>query len=124
MDLNLVRVFVAIYETRSVSGAAARLFITQPSASYALARLRAETGNELFKRSRKGCWQHRPPASCMTYSRNHLAGLKRRWRIRVTFPRTDPFTHFVLPFPTSANFCCCPGWSGTCATWPLTCSWK
>jgi len=54
MDLNLVRVFIAIYETRSVSGAANRLFITQPSASYALSRLRAETGNELFQRSRKG----------------------------------------------------------------------
>ncbi|WP_380182255.1 LysR family transcriptional regulator [Kalamiella sp. sgz302252] len=54
LDLNLVRVFTAIYETRSVSGAADRLFITQPSASYALARLRSETNDELFKRSRKG----------------------------------------------------------------------
>lgn len=54
LDLNLVRVFTAIYETRSVSGAADRLFITQPSASYALARLRNETNDELFKRSRKG----------------------------------------------------------------------
>lgn len=54
LDLNLVRVFTAIYETRSVSGAANRLFITQPSASYALSRLRSETNDELFKRSRKG----------------------------------------------------------------------
>lgn len=54
LDLNLVRVFTAIYETGSVSGAADRLFITQPSASYALARLRNETNDELFKRSRKG----------------------------------------------------------------------
>lgn len=54
LDLNLVRVFTAIYETRSVSGAADRLYITQPSASYALARLRHETSDELFKRSRKG----------------------------------------------------------------------
>lgn len=54
LDLNLVRVFTAIYETRSVSGAADRLYITQPSASYALARLRNETSDELFKRSRKG----------------------------------------------------------------------
>lgn len=54
LDLNLVRVFTAIYETRSVSGAANRLYITQPSASYALARLRNETNDELFKRSRKG----------------------------------------------------------------------
>lgn len=62
MDLNLVRVFIAIYETQSVSGAAARLFITQPSASYALARLRDETGNVLFQRSRKGM-QPTPVAS-------------------------------------------------------------
>ncbi|WP_338559946.1 LysR family transcriptional regulator [Erwinia sp. E_sp_B04_7] len=54
MDLNLVRVFTAIYETRSVSGAAERLFITQPSVSYALSRLRNETSDELFKRSRAG----------------------------------------------------------------------
>ncbi|WP_073980911.1 MULTISPECIES: LysR family transcriptional regulator [unclassified Erwinia] len=53
-DLNLVRVFTAIYETRSVSGAANRLYITQPSASYALAKLRDETNDELFKRSRSG----------------------------------------------------------------------
>ena len=37
VDLNLVRVFVAVYETGSVSAAAARLNVTQPSVSHALA---------------------------------------------------------------------------------------
>ncbi|AJA14078.1 hypothetical protein RPPX_12220 [Pseudomonas putida S12] len=35
IDLNLVRVFVTIFETGSVSGAAERLHVTQPSVSYA-----------------------------------------------------------------------------------------
>ena len=34
LDLNLIRVFVAIYETRSVTHAAERLDVTQPTISY------------------------------------------------------------------------------------------
>lgn len=53
-DLNLVRVFITIYETGSVSGAAERLHISQPSVSYALSRIRQLLGEPLFKRSRDG----------------------------------------------------------------------
>lgn len=54
IDLNLIRVFVTIFETGSVSGAAERLHITQPSVSYALSRLRTLLDDPLFKRSRDG----------------------------------------------------------------------
>lgn len=54
IDLNLVRVFVTIFETGSVSAAAERLHITQPSVSYALSRLRTLLNDPLFKRSRDG----------------------------------------------------------------------
>lgn len=54
IDLNLVRVFVTIFETGSVSGAAERLHITQPSVSYALSRLRTLLNDPLFKRNRDG----------------------------------------------------------------------
>jgi DNA-binding transcriptional LysR family regulator len=54
IDLNLVRVFVTIYETRSVTGAAERLFLTQPSISYALAKLREALRDPLFIRSPEG----------------------------------------------------------------------
>jgi DNA-binding transcriptional LysR family regulator len=54
IDLNLVRVFVAIHETGSVSGAAERLHVSQPSISYALARLRDLLGEPLFARHREG----------------------------------------------------------------------
>lgn len=54
LDLNLVRLFVAVYETQSTTLAAARLFITQPSVSYGLARLREQLGDPLFVRSPAG----------------------------------------------------------------------
>lgn len=53
-DLNLVRAFVAIYETRSVSQAAERLDLTQPTLSHALARLRDLYGDRLFSRGPNG----------------------------------------------------------------------
>lgn len=54
MDLNLVRVFVTIYETRSVTGAAERLFLTQPSISHALGKLREALRDPLFVRGPEG----------------------------------------------------------------------
>lgn len=54
IDLNLVRVFVAIYETRSVSQAAGRLCVAQPTVSYGLAALRRCLQDSLFIRTREG----------------------------------------------------------------------
>ena len=48
IDLNLLGVFHAIFETRSVTLAAERFGITQPAMSNALARLRALCGDALF----------------------------------------------------------------------------
>ena len=50
MDLNLVRVFVAIHETRSLTLAAERLFVTQSAVSQSLARLRRQFDDPLFER--------------------------------------------------------------------------
>lgn len=49
-DLNQLRTFVVLYELRSVTAAAARLHVTQPTVSYTLARLRERFGDELFRR--------------------------------------------------------------------------
>ncbi|WP_179491528.1 LysR family transcriptional regulator [Microbacterium immunditiarum] len=50
VDLNLLRVFVAVYESRSLTIAARRLYVTQPAVSQALARLRRELDDPLFER--------------------------------------------------------------------------
>jgi len=54
IDLNLIRCFVTLYETGSVTETAERLHITQPSASYALSRLREQFDHPLFVRTRGG----------------------------------------------------------------------
>lgn len=48
LDLNLLVVFQAILEQQSVSGAAAKLAVTQPAASNALQRLRRYFDDDLF----------------------------------------------------------------------------
>jgi LysR family transcriptional regulator, mexEF-oprN operon transcriptional activator len=54
LDLNLLRVFVVVAESGSVTGAAARLYLTQPAVSAALRRLAAAVGAPLFARSGRG----------------------------------------------------------------------
>lgn len=49
-DIGMLRVFVLVYETGSVTLAAERLFISQPSVSYTLRKLRAHFGDALFQR--------------------------------------------------------------------------
>lgn len=49
-DLNQLRTFVVLYEMRSLTGAADRLHVTQPTVSYTLARLRKRFGDDLFRR--------------------------------------------------------------------------
>lgn len=51
LDLNLLRVLVALHEQRSVSAAAIKLQKSQPSVSAALAKLRAFFADPLFIRS-------------------------------------------------------------------------
>lgn len=53
-DLNLLRVFLAVYEARSVGGAAQALNMSQPGLSTALARLRKQLGDPLFLRGASG----------------------------------------------------------------------
>jgi DNA-binding transcriptional LysR family regulator len=53
-DLNLLPVFVALMEERSVTRAAQRLGMTQPALSNALARLRTTLRDPLFVRERYG----------------------------------------------------------------------
>ena len=54
VDLNLLRVFDAVLHERGVTPAAARLGLTQPAVSNALARLRVVFGDALFVRTPAG----------------------------------------------------------------------
>lgn len=54
MDLNLLRVFVAVYEEGSLSAAAVRLHLTQPTVTHSCNRLRRQYGDPLFVRTGRG----------------------------------------------------------------------
>src|SRR3954451_11420384 len=54
MDIRELRYFSAVFEERSLTRAAARCFVSQPSISLAIANLETELGTELFIRHRKG----------------------------------------------------------------------
>jgi len=54
MELRELGYFIAVYEEHSVTRAARRCFISQPSVSAALAGLEHELGAALFVRHRKG----------------------------------------------------------------------
>jgi DNA-binding transcriptional LysR family regulator len=53
-DLNLIRVFEAIFRTRSATAAAAELACGQPAISHALSRLREVFKDQLFVRRQSG----------------------------------------------------------------------
>lgn len=54
LDLNLLRIFVALDETRNVTRAAEQLGLSQPAVSAALSRLRDHLGDALFVRVGNG----------------------------------------------------------------------
>ncbi|WP_433259888.1 LysR family transcriptional regulator [Actinosynnema sp. CS-041913] len=53
-DLNLVRTFVLLYETRSVTATAEAMHLAQPTVSYSLQKLRRRFSDELFRRAKGG----------------------------------------------------------------------
>lgn len=62
LDLNLLPVLDALLETRSVTRASARLHMSQPAVSHALARLRRALPDPLFVRGPRGL---EPTAWCL-----------------------------------------------------------
>jgi DNA-binding transcriptional LysR family regulator len=54
LDLNLLVVFCAVMQERSVTGAAAKLNMSQPAVSHAIKRLRDAVGDELLVRTPVG----------------------------------------------------------------------
>ncbi|MCZ2720460.1 LysR family transcriptional regulator [Marinomonas sp. 15G1-11] len=54
MDIRSLRYFIAVYEERSLSSAAKRCFVAQPSISTTVAQLEDDLGTKLFVRHSKG----------------------------------------------------------------------
>jgi hypothetical protein len=99
IDLNLIRAFVTIYETGSVSAAAERLHISQPSVSYTLKRLRDLLREPLFKRTREGM----APTYFARSSALPSLGSRGRLKARANSIHTCRAGGFAWRCPTSAK---------------------
>lgn len=74
-DLNLLKLFVALAETGSVTRAAAQVGLTQPSASNALQRMRLTLGDPLFIRAKSEMAPTRYAAQILPTVRATLSAL-------------------------------------------------
>lgn len=54
MTLRELKVFVSVYENQSISKAAERLYMTQPTLTRIIQNIESEVGSQLFKRTRDG----------------------------------------------------------------------
>jgi LysR family transcriptional regulator, mexEF-oprN operon transcriptional activator len=75
LDLNLLRVFVVVAETGSITGAASRLYLTQPAVSAAIGRLTATIGAKLFVREGRGIRLTSRGEKLLVGARPHLEAL-------------------------------------------------
>src|SRR5690242_21743696 len=76
IDLNLLRVFDAIYEDRNLALAGKRLNLSQSAISHALGRMRDVLGDDLFIRTARGMEPTVRALAMATQVRSALAQIK------------------------------------------------
>ena len=54
IDYNLYKIFIHLYEQKSISKVAMTLYVSQPAVSYSLKELENQLGYSLFFRNSKG----------------------------------------------------------------------
>lgn len=95
-DLNLVRVFVLLYETRSVTATAAAVHVSQPTVSYSLGKLRRHFGDELFRRGRSGLVPTAVADRLYEPLQQSLAGIQHAVAPGSTFEPSDSQARFTI----------------------------
>jgi len=93
LDLNLLRVFLAVAEQRSVTRAASVLYVTQPAVSAALRRLTVAVGAPLFTRQGRGLTLTERGTRLVATVRPHLHALLEAALVPARF---DPATSHRL----------------------------
>ena len=85
LDLNLLTVFEAVYDSQNITEAAKRLGLTQSAASHALRRLREALRDDLFVRSSDGLKPTEAALSLYPAVRSALDGIRTAVAGKATF---------------------------------------
>ena len=99
MDLNLLTIFEVVYETGSITRAAERLGLTQPTTSHALARLRETFKDDLFVRSGHGVAPTATARQIYPEVKRSLDGLRRAVSEARGFEPAESTRHFTIAIP-------------------------
>ncbi|QPF90673.1 LysR family transcriptional regulator [Bradyrhizobium commune] len=99
LDLNLLRLLIALYRTRSVSRAAEQLNLSQPATSLALARLRKAVGDVLFVRTSGGMMPTSRCAELVAAADQALATIDSTVLRRSAFDPVTARQDFVVTMP-------------------------
>lgn len=102
-DLNLLLVFDAIYTERSISRAAEKLHLSQPTVSNALARLRTQLNDPLFERSGQGMVPTLRAKSLAEPIRQGLAAIGQGLKGHPDFAFAEAERTFVISMPDYAE---------------------
>lgn len=98
MDLNLLRIFVVIYQERNLSRAAVRMHLSQPAISHALARLRLHFDDVLFVRAKGGMQPTRMAQAMFQPVENAIQALQTALRLAYDFEPERSDRRFRVAF--------------------------
>jgi LysR family transcriptional activator for leuABCD operon len=99
LDLNLLTVFEAVYNTQNITEAAKRLGLTQSAASHALRRLREALRDDLFVRGGDGLKPTEAALSLYPAVRSALDGIRTAVAGKATFDPTNARDSFHIAIP-------------------------
>lgn len=119
LDARLLRLLVAVVETGSITGAAARLGVTQSAVSHLLDKLRGILGDPLFVKAGRGIVATARAEALAPRARELLAELERfasreafdpaRWRAHIIIAANDLQRDALLPGLTARLRAKAPG---------------
>jgi LysR family transcriptional regulator, transcriptional activator for leuABCD operon len=104
LDLNLLKVFNAVYVSGSVSGASRNLAMSQPAVSRALSRLRNHFNDPLFERSGNGVAPTAKAESMLESVRGALSLIDATIAKPTEFDPARDSRHFKMLMPDPAEF--------------------
>ena len=98
MDLRTLRYFISVYEELSLSGAAKRCFVAQPSISAAILQLEKELERQLFIRHSKGVSPTQAANALFPHANKVLKDIQKIQDLFQEQPEHLPLKIAIMPF--------------------------
>lgn len=98
MDFRSLRYFISVYEELSLSAAARRCYVAQPSISAAIQQLETELGRQLFIRHSKGVSPTQAANALFPYAQKVLNDIQKMQKLFQEQPEHLPLKIAVMPF--------------------------